>query len=69
MYDKFEIEGIELTEEHINSVVTYVPRHANGNASHKDAEHGTIMHWNEYGVMINYVYNKCRTPFELLRWG
>ena len=29
-----KIENVELTEEHKDSKVTYVPRHAKGNAGH-----------------------------------
>lgn len=69
MYTKFEIEGTKLTEEHIGSKVTYIPRHANGDASHKDAEGGTIKRWNEYGVFVNYISNTKLTPYECLVWG
>ena len=65
-----KIEGIELTQEHKDSKVTYVPRHANGNASHPAAEGGTISSWNDTYVFVNYGTgtNKA-TPPELLVWG
>ena len=66
---KYEIEGKGLTDKDIGSPVTYVPIHANGNAGHGDCETGTIMHWNDVGVMVNYVRNKCRTNFRDLVWG
>lgn len=65
----FFIEGVELTEEHIGSKVTYIPRHANGDASHKDAKGGHIKWWNDGGVFIIYPHNTCRTSFEDLVWG
>jgi hypothetical protein len=67
--NKFMIAGRELTDSDIGSKVTYVPTHAQGNAGHPDAESGTIMHWNERGVMVDYTRNKCRTDFRDLRWG
>jgi len=66
---KYYIDGRELTQDCIGVKVTYVPTHANGNASHKDCEGGTIMSWNDRGVMVNYVKNKCRTDFQDLIWG
>ena len=63
------IEGIELTEESVGSKVTYIPRHAEGNASHPDAEGGRIKSWNDGGVFVDYVYNVCRTDFNDLVWG
>ena len=32
------IEGIKLREDYIDAKVTYVPNHAEGNASHPDCE-------------------------------
>lgn len=63
------IENIELTNEHIGYSVTYVPRHAQGDASHKDCERGKIKSWNEGGVFVDYGYNVKRTNFEDLVWG
>jgi len=63
------IEGVELTEEHVNSKVTYIPQHANGNASHPDAEGGHIKRWNDGGVFVIYPHNTCRTNFKDLVWG
>lgn len=63
------IEKIELSEKHIGSKVTYIPKHANRNANHPDAEGGTIKSWNEYGVFVDYIRNVCRTDFSDLVWG
>lgn len=63
------IENTELTEEHIGSKVTYIPNHANGDASHKDCEEGTIKRWNSSGVFVNYTRNTCHTRFNNLVWG
>lgn len=63
------IEGIELTEVHIGDPVTYIPRHANGNASHKNCERGTIKRWNDTFVFVQYVGNVKATPPELLVFG
>ena len=66
-----KIEGIELKEsEHIGSKVTYIPRHAKGDASHPDADGGTISSWNDSYVFVNYGTgtNKA-TPAECLVWG
>lgn len=63
------IENVELTEECVSSKVTYVPTHANGDASHPDAENGRIKSWNDEGVFVDYVRNVCRTNFNDLIWG
>ena len=63
------IEGREIKESDIGSKVTYIPRHANGDASHKDCEAGTIKRWNDGGVFVDYVRNVCRTDFSDLVWG
>ena len=63
------IEGKELTLDDVGSKVTYVPRHANGDAAHKDSEGGTIKRWTEHGVFVNFVRNTCRTNFSDLVWG
>jgi len=63
------IQGRELKPSDVGSKVTYVPRHADGDASHPDCEGGTIMSWNHVGVMVDYVRNKCRTDFVDLRFG
>ncbi len=63
------IDGKPLTEEHVGSKVTYVPRHANGNASHPDCEGGRIKRWNDGGVFVDYVRNVARTNFDDLVWG
>ena len=63
------IEKIELNESHVGSKVTYIPRHANGNAAHPDSEGGRIKSWNDGGVFVDYVRNTARTNFEDLVWG
>lgn len=51
---KHYIEGVEVTEEHIGVLVTYIPPHADGNASHKDAERGYISSFNDYTVFVRF---------------
>lgn len=63
------IKGIELKPEFIGNKVTYVPPHAKGNAGHEDAEGGSIIRWNEDGVFVDFIRNKCRCKFENLVWG
>lgn len=63
------IENIELNDTHIGSKVTYIPRHAFGNASHADCEGGRIKSWNDGGVFVDYVRNTARTDFKDLVWG
>jgi len=63
------IEGIKLTGEHIGSKVTYIPPHANGDASHVDSAGGRIKSWNDGGVFVDFVKNTCRCNFEHLVWG
>jgi len=63
------IEGRLITEEDINSPVTYIPSHARGDASHKDAERGTIKRVNKHGVFVDYIRNVCLTRADLLVWG
>ena len=64
-----KIQNIELTEEHIGSIVTYVPRHANGNCSHEDCETGRIKSWNDGGVFVDFIRNVCRCNYEDLVFG
>lgn len=63
------IEKKELTEESVGSKVTYIPTHANGDASHPDAEGGTIKSWNDGGVFVDYTRSVQRTNFNDLVWG
>lgn len=64
------IEEIEVTKEHIDSPVTYIPRHANGNASHPDVERGHISSFNESTVFVKYNGSTGQsTPTHLLVWG
>lgn len=63
------IQGRELTEANIGDKVTYVPTHANGDCSHKDAEGGHIKSWNDGGAFIQYSGYVARTSFSDLVWG
>ena len=63
------IESTELIEEHIGSKVTYIPPHAKGNASHKDAEGGHIKRWNDKFCFVTFPHNTCACRFEDLVWG
>ena len=65
-----KIENIELANEHKGSKVTYVPPHANGNASHPSCEGGTISSWNDHYVFVNYGKGtNAATRSEDLVWG
>jgi hypothetical protein len=65
-----KIENQELAESCKGDPVTYVPRHANGNASHKDAEHGIITRWNDKFIFVEYGTGTPKaTQPELLVWG
>lgn len=66
------IQGVELyqTTNYLDNV-TYVPSHANGNASHPDCEQGVIISFTEDVVKV--LYCKSRTvqstkPDDLV-WG
>ncbi len=63
------IQGVELTESNIGDKVTYIPRHAEGNASHPDCEEGRIKSWNDGGVFVDYVRNIAKTNFDDLVFG
>ena len=64
------ITGVELTEEHIGSKVTYIPPHANGDASHADAEGGTILRWNDRFVFVDFGKGTpASVASSLLVWG
>jgi hypothetical protein len=67
-----KIEGREICiEKNSLDKVTYVPSHANGNASHKHCEQGVITEIREDVVMV--LYSKSRnvqaTNPEDLVWG
>lgn len=64
-----KIENKELDIEDIGSKVTYVPNHANGNASHKDAEWGHIKSWNDTFIFVTYQSNTKATRPQDLVWG
>lgn len=67
---KQEIEGVELTNEHIGSKVTYTPPHAHGDCSHPAAESGTIKSWNDMFIFVEYGTGTAKaTPARLLHWG
>ena len=65
-----KIQNRELTEADKDSKVTYVPRHAEGNAGHPDCEGGTISSWNDKYVFVNYGTgtNQATDPDDLI-WG
>lgn len=63
------IEGKELNLSDLGSIVTYIPIHANGDASHIDSKQGTIKRWTEHGVFVNFTSNVCLTKFSQLMWG
>lgn len=63
------IDGIELGVEHIGSKVTYIPKHAKGDASHPASAGGRIKSWNDRGVFVDYTTNVCHTNFSDLIWG
>ena len=64
------IQGREVRGEDIDSPVTYIPNHANGDASHPDAERGHISSFND-----TYIFVRFRAPNgqacrpENLVWG
>lgn len=65
-----KIEGRDVTHEDINSPVTYIPRHAQGDASHPDCERGTISSFTESHLFVRYhAATGASTPPELLVWG
>lgn len=67
---KAQIEGREVTTEDIGSPVTYIPRHANGDAGHPDCERGNISSFTEDRVWVRYqAATGALTPTELLVWG
>lgn len=67
---KHFIEGKEVTKEDVGSPVTYIPRHAKGDASHKDCEQGHISSFNEGYVFVRFkAACGAATPTELLVWG
>ena len=65
-----QIEGRTVTGNDIGSPVTYIPPHANGDASHPDCERGHISSYNESYVFVRFNApngQACKT--ENLRWG
>lgn len=64
------IEGREVTQEDIGSPVTYIPRHCGGDASHPDAEQGTISSFTEHALFVRFrSATGANTPPDLLVWG
>ena len=64
------IEGIKLREDYVGAKVTYIPNHAEGNASHPDCEGGTISSWNDSFIFVNYGRGtNAATKAENLVWG
>ena len=65
-----KIENRIVTSEDIGSPVTYIPSHANGDASHSDCERGIISSFNEESIWIRYkAACGANTPPENLVWG
>ena len=64
------IQGREVTEEDIDSPVTYIPTHANGNASHPDVERGRISSFNERTLWVRFksINGESVNPKDLV-WG
>lgn len=68
--NKLFIQGKEVTQDDIGSPVTYIPPHAKGDASHPDAERGTISSFNDTYVFVRFHSpngHACRP--ESLMWG
>jgi len=67
-----EIEGREIDiDVHYLDPVTYVPGHANGNASHADAEQGVIIRVTDSTVFVLYCRGRTvqsTNPDDLV-WG
>lgn len=64
------IENREVTEDDIGSPVTYIPTHANGDASHKDVERGHISSFRDGHIWVRYkAACGARTDPKDLRWG
>lgn len=64
------IEGKEVIGEDIGSPVTYIPRHAEGDASHPDCERGVISSFREGRIWVRYhSATGALTPAENLVWG
>jgi len=67
-----KIQGHELNlESHYLSPVTYVPRHVDGDASHKDCSRGVIISFNDKVVKVLYCSSRTvqATQPEDLVWG
>jgi hypothetical protein len=63
------IENTELTDINVGDPVTYIPPHANGDASHPDSERGHIKSWNDTYVFVQYLGNTKATRPEDLIFG
>lgn len=64
-----KIQGRSVSAADIGSKVTYVPLHAEGNASHKDCECGTISSWSRSCIFVNYGGGSQATSPSDLIWG
>lgn len=65
-----KIEGRQVTDSDIGAPVTYVPRHANGDASHPDVERGHISSFNDVSIWVRYKSQTGEnTPADNLIWG
>ncbi len=68
-----KIEGKILTtlDKYYLDNVTYIPSHANGNASHPDSKQGVIISWNNVNVKVLYCNSRTvqSTNPEDLVWG
>ena len=68
-----KIQNRELRQKDIMSAVTYVPLHAEGNASHKDCDRGVIITFSESLGTVGVLFCSSRTVQtvepEYLVWG
>ena len=64
------IEGREVIGDDIGSPVTYIPPHANGDASHPDCDRGHISSFNDTYVFVRFnAPNGQACNPDQLRWG
>jgi len=67
-----KIEGREIsTDQNYLDPVTYIPNHANGDASHPDCERGVIISPSTSSVMVLYFTSRTvqSTSADDLVWG
>ncbi len=67
---KIQGKEIDMVVMHLDPI-TYVPNHADGNASHPDCERGVLMGITEHGVrMLNCKTRTIQLTYpEDLVWG